>query len=37
MTDEEKNVRTDYWPSRENIVSFFFFLPQALADSLTLT
>ena len=24
MTDEEKNVGTERWPSKENIVSFFF-------------
>ena len=24
MTDEEKNVGTEHWPSKENIVSFFF-------------
>ena len=24
MTDEEKNVCTEYWPSKENIVSYFF-------------
>ncbi len=23
MTDEEKNVGTEHWPSKENIVSFF--------------
>ena len=22
MTDEEKNVGTEHWPSKENIVSF---------------
>jgi len=24
MTDEEKNVGTEHWPSKENIVSSFF-------------
>jgi hypothetical protein len=24
MTDEEKNVGTEHWPSKKNIVSFFF-------------
>ncbi len=26
MTDEEKNVGTEHWPSMENIVSFFLIL-----------
>jgi len=26
MTDEQKNVGTEHWPSKENIVSYFFFL-----------
>jgi len=25
MTDEEKNLGTERWPSKENIVSYFFF------------
>ena len=37
MTDEEKNVRTDYWPSKENIVEFFFFFSPSGSRGLTHT
>ena len=37
MTDEEKNVGTEYWPSKENIVSYFFFSPGACSCTFTHT
>ncbi len=36
MTDEEKNVGTEHWPSKENIVSFIFSGVLAVAHLLIL-
>jgi hypothetical protein len=38
MTDEEKNLGTEHWPSKENIVSIYYYRGALVtAHSLTLT